>query len=128
MSFLAKQIMVVDDEPDLLMVLTTMLESKGYRVHGFIDPIKASTHVKDCKDCGILISDIRMPTINGFQLVRAVKKVRPDMKVVLMTAFEIHEKEWQKTLPSTEVDHFLTKPFDSATLVEAIEKCSALVH
>jgi len=101
-----------------------MLEQSGRIVHGFTDPEKALNHATDCKECGIIVSDVRMPIMSGFQLVRAVKKVHPEIKVVLMTAFEIQQKEWQKTLPSTEVDQFLTKPFKIAELAEAIEKCA----
>lgn len=113
--------MVVEDEIDLLTVITSMLESKGYQVHGFTDPEKALAHVKECKECATVISDIRMPGMNGFQLVRALKKKRPDMRVIFMTAFEIHKKEWQQTVLSTQVDQFLTKPFKTQKLLEAIE-------
>lgn len=113
--------MVVEDDIDLLTVFTGMLESNGYQVHGFADPEKALAHVNECKECATVISDIRMPGMNGFQLVRALKKKRPDMKVVLMSAFEIHKNEWQLTALSTQVDRFLTKPFNTHKLLEAIE-------
>jgi DNA-binding NtrC family response regulator len=113
--------MVVEDDIDLLTVITSMLESKGYQVHGFTDPEKALAHVNECKECATVISDIRMPGMNGFQLVRALKKKRPDMRVILMTAFEIHKKEWQQTVLSTQVDQFIIKPFKTQELVEAIE-------
>lgn len=112
--------MVVEDEIDLLTVITGMLESKGYQVHGFTDPEKALAHVNECKECATVISDIRMPGMNGFQLVRALKNKRPDMKVILMSAFEIHKKEWKQTVLSTEVDQFITKPFRTQELLEAI--------
>ncbi|HLG37938.1 MAG TPA: response regulator [Nitrososphaera sp.] len=119
--------MVVDDESDMLTVIKKMLENKGYEIHGFTEPEKALTHAKDCKECGIVITDIRMPTMNGFQLIRELKKMRPEIKVVLMTAFEINQKEWQQIMPTTKVDQFLTKPFNSEKLVEAIENCVPLV-
>lgn len=125
---LAKQVMAVDDEPDLLTVMTAMLEGKGFQVHGFGDPVKALAHVNECNECGVVITDVRMPTMNGFQLIRAIKNVRPDMRVVLMTSFEINKKECQQTMPSAEVDQFLTKPFSAAQLVVAVEKCSPTVR
>jgi YesN/AraC family two-component response regulator len=64
-----------------------------------------------------------MPEMNGLQLIRELKESRPDMKAVLMTATEIKQEEWQQTLPSAHVDHFLVKPFNSTKLEEAIEKC-----
>jgi two-component SAPR family response regulator len=66
--------------------------------------------------------------MNGIQLVKAVKKLRPDMKVVLTTAFDIDKKEWHHVMPSTEVDEFVTKPFRMLKLLEAIEKCAPTAH
>ena len=123
----ANSVMLVDDEPELLTVMTLMLEAQGFVVHGFTDPEKALAFANDGIDCSVIVSDIRMPIMNGFQLVRAVKKIHPEIKVILITAFNIHEKEWQKTLPSTEVNQFLIKPFDMSDLVESIEMC-APVH
>jgi CheY-like chemotaxis protein len=100
-----------------------ILERNGYMVHGFTDPVEALTHGKDCKECGIVITDLRMPVMNGFQLVRALRESRPEISVVLMTATETNSREWRQTLPSTMVDQFLTKPFSKLQLVEAIEKC-----
>jgi CheY-like chemotaxis protein len=115
--------MVVDDDHDLLAVTKMILERNGYMVHGFTDPVEALTHGKDCKECGIVITDLRMPVMNGFQLVRALRESRPEISVVLMTATETNSREWRQTLPSTMVDQFLTKPFSKLQLVEAIEKC-----
>jgi DNA-binding NtrC family response regulator len=118
--------MVIDDESDLLGVTTKMLEKNGYSVHAFESPIKAIEHVKNggCKDCTIVLSDIRMPSISGFEVVRQLKEVRPEMGVILMTAFKINKSEVQMVLPSTKVDSFLNKPFRSADLIEAIKECA----
>lgn len=128
MSMLAQQVVVVDDDPDILIITKKMLEKQGYVVHGFSEPVKALTHAINCKECGVVITDLRMPDMNGCQLIRELKNSRPDMKVVLMTAHEINQEEWQQTLPSTKVDQFLTKPFNSTKLVEAIEMCISIVR
>ena len=118
--------MVVDDERDLLSVVTRMLEGNGFNVHGFSDPEKALAHVEDgsCKECWLTLTDVRMPKINGIQLTKRIKQLRPEMKLILMTAFEVHQKEWQMALPSSDIDQFLTKPLRMSDLVEAIEKCA----
>jgi two-component system response regulator ChvI len=115
--------MVVDDEPDLLKVTKKMLQQNGYSVHPFNDPLKALDHVKKdgCKDCSIVISDIRMPGMSGFELVRSVKELRPEIKIILMTAFQINKEEAQMVLPSTPVDDFINKPFKTAELMKAIK-------
>jgi two-component system response regulator YesN len=128
MALLVRHVVVVDDNHDILSVTKKMLENKGYQVHGFTEPVKALAHAKDCKECGVVITDLRMPEMNGLQLIRELKESRPDMKAVLMTAFQVNQEEWLQTLPSAKVDQFLIKPFDSVRLVEALEKCVSLVY
>lgn len=120
--------MIVDDQRDIVTVLTQMLQKQGYPVHAFTEPLKALSHAKECKECSVVVSDVRMPHMNGFQLVRAIRQFRPEMKIVLMTAFEINQREWQQTMPSTEVDQFLTKPFTIDKLVQVIEKATLVVR
>lgn len=120
--------MLVDDEPDSVRVVTAMLERKGYFVHGFTEPITALAHVKDCKECSIVISDIKMPGMNGMQLIRLIKQERPEIKVILMSAFEINQSEWQQVMPSTVVNQFLKKSFTGSQLEKAIENCVPLVY
>jgi DNA-binding NtrC family response regulator len=127
MPSLEKHVMVVDDDPDIIIIMKQMLKNKGYQVHGFTEPLKALEHAQDCRDCGVMVTDLRMPQMNGFKLVRKMADSRPDMKVVLMTAYEITRQEWQLTIASTKVDQFLTKPFKASHLIEAIEKCAPLV-
>lgn len=115
--------MVVDDDYDSLTVTRMVLERNGYVVHGFTDPVMALTHGKDCKECGIVITDLRMPFMNGFQLIIALRESRPEIGVLLMTATEINSGEWLEALPSTLVDQILTKPFSKLQLLEAIKKC-----
>ena len=57
-----------------------------------------------------------MPGINGYELVMEAKKINPKVKVVLMSAFEIQEKEFHNLLPDIKVDAFLQKPFSLESL------------
>jgi response regulator RpfG family c-di-GMP phosphodiesterase len=63
-----------------------------------------------------------MPGMNGFDLVRKVKTINPDVKIFLMTALEISRSELEKVLPSVEVDCLLEKPVSMHMLVSLIEK------
>jgi two-component system, NtrC family, C4-dicarboxylate transport response regulator DctD len=66
--------LIVDDNIDSLTVTERSLEHAGFKVHAFSDPLTALRHVQnDCKYCQVLVSDIRMPGLTGFQLVRKVK-------------------------------------------------------
>ena len=61
-----------------------------------------------CMKCtDIVITDIRMPQMNGFEVARAVKEIRLDIKIALITTFDINKSEFEKVLPSTNVDAFI---------------------
>jgi len=75
----------------------------------------------NCKDCSVILSDIRMPGMNGYELIKKTKEIDKQVKVVLMSAFEIQEKEFHNLLPDIKVDGFLQKPFQTQQLNEVIE-------
>jgi DNA-binding NtrC family response regulator len=115
--------MLVDDEPDVLATTRKMLEKNGYHVHAFGNPEKALQHIKEgCKECELLISDIKMQGLSGFELVRRVKEMRPELKVLLTSSFIIHKGEFEKVLPSIKVNDFVQKPYTKNDLIEAIRK------
>jgi CheY-like chemotaxis protein len=115
-------ILVVDDDADILAVIKMGLQLAGYAVHGFTDPIEALTHIeRGCKDCELLVSDVRMPKMTGFEIIKRVKELRPEMKIVLMTAFEVNLTELQDVLPSMSVDSVIRKPFVPSKLIETIK-------
>jgi len=76
----------------------------------------------ECNDCSLILSDIRMQGMNGYEFVKKVKKINSKVKVILMSAFEINDKEFYNLLPDVKVDAFLQKPFHIQQLEEAIEK------
>ena len=117
--------MVVEDQPDLLQCIISTLQGNGYQVHAFEDSIKALEHIEQehCNLCGLLVTDIRMRAMGGMELAKRVKKLKPEMKIILATAFEVRQNEWQKALPSTQIDGFITKPYTVGDLVDAIKKC-----
>lgn len=114
-------ILIVDDDLDTLTVTGRSLEHAGFKVHAFADPLTALHHVQNgCKYCQVLVSDVRMPALTGFQLVRKVKDLRPEMKVIMMTMFEVNKPEFEAVFPSTPIDDVIRKPFAPSQLVEKI--------
>lgn len=114
-------ILIVDDDIDTLTVTGRSLEHAGFKVHAFADPLTALHHIqKDCKYCQVFVSDVRMPALTGFQLVRKVKDLRPEMKVMLMTMFEVNKPEFEAVFPSTPIDDVIRKPFTPSQLLEKI--------
>jgi two-component SAPR family response regulator len=61
-----------------------------------------------------------MPGMNGFQLARRVSELRPDVRIVLMTAFEIRKEEFAKMFPSTDVAALIRKPVSQKKLLDTV--------
>ena len=69
----------------------------------------------------VLVSDIRMPALTRFQLVGRVKDLRPEMKVMMMTMFEVNKREFEAVFLSIPIDGVIRKPFTPSHLVEKYE-------
>ena len=118
-----KSVLVVDDEPDIVNLINESLQKNGQKVSPFTDPAMALEDFKvNCKSCSLILSDIRMPGINGYELVKKAKEIDRQVKVVLMSAFEINEREFHNLLPDIKVDAFLQKPFSIQQLNDTVEK------
>ena len=112
--------MVVDDERDILSILKRGLESKNrFQVDTFMDAESALESLKENSDnyYDLVLTDIRMPKINGFELYRRIKESNPHMKIVFITAFEINKDEFSKVIPSVDVIDFISKPVSMSTLI-----------
>ena len=121
-----KSVLVVDDEHDIVNLIRQSLQITGMKVSAFTDPVTALEHFRvNCKTCSVILSDIRMPGINGYEFVKKAKEIDKQVKVVLMSAFEINDKEFHNLLPDIKVDAFLQKPFSIQQLNNVVEKISA---
>jgi YesN/AraC family two-component response regulator len=117
------RIMVVDDERDILSIVKRGLESKNrFQVEIFIDAESALTSLKENSNeyYDLVLTDIRMPKINGFELYRRIKESNPSMKIVFITAFEINKEEFSKVIPSLDVVDFISKPVSMSTLISKL--------
>lgn len=116
-------IMIVDDEFDIISIFKQGLERQGFHVFGFTEPALALEHFQtNYKKYRLVISDCRMPGINGYELVKKVKEIKYGVKVFLMTAFEINDVEFRSVLPNVEIEGFLQKPISLANLVSTVSK------
>ena len=102
-------LLVVDDDSDIAHVLKQGLLKNGFLVSIFTNPEEALKNFQsNSKDYySLVLSDIRMPGMSGIRLAREVKEINPNVKVVLMTSFEINDNEFSKVFPSTQVDGFV---------------------
>jgi DNA-binding NtrC family response regulator len=115
------KLLIVDDDSDIVQVLKMGLLQNGFSVEAFTNPQEALQSFKsDAESYCLVLSDIRMPGISGIQLSKKIKEVNPNVKVVLMTAFEIRDNEFSKVFPSTQVDGFVQKPIGIKELTDKI--------
>jgi FixJ family two-component response regulator len=105
---------VVDDDPRLLESLEELLESAGYVARCFGSAKGLLDH--GLSDLDLLITDIGMPGMNGFELREQVKMTRPELPIFLVTGR--HEIADQGRVQS--IDGFFRKPFDAPALLIAI--------
>jgi DNA-binding response OmpR family regulator len=114
-----RRIMVVDDERDISMLFKSGLERNGFSVESFNDPELALSRFKPCY-YDIVLLDIRMPKMNGFELCNEIRKQDSKVKVFFVFTFEIPEEEIRRYLPELDEKCILKKPVLMRNLVMAI--------
>jgi len=111
-------VLVVDDEPPIREMERRILEKRGYRVLEAPGGAEGVAMLKDGKAVDLLIADLDMPEIPGEEMVRQIRTVRPDLKVLYVTAHIDRLLDVRATL--WEGEAFLDKPFTTRGLEEAV--------
>ena len=115
-------IMLVDDEIDVISVLKIVLEDNGFQVDPFEDPLYALRNYKSGL-YDLLILDIKMPEMDGFELYDEIKKIDNKVKVCFLTASEMYYSKSRKEKYSLiDKDLFIQKPIENEDLVKVIGK------
>jgi DNA-binding NtrC family response regulator len=115
-----RRILIVDDEPDIISVFKMVLEMNGFEVDTYNDPLSALANFKQ-NAYGLVILDIRMPHINGFELYNKIRTVDDKVNVCFMTAFDDYRQEFKKSFPMLdEIKCFIRKPKAIEDLVKHI--------
>jgi len=119
-----KIVSVVDDEQKTAQLFHSALNTlKGINVFEFTDPILALEHLKINKlDYAVMISDLRMPVINGVQLLKTVKDLNPSTRTILMTGYDIDISLLQEYTKKEIIDCFLRKPIELGQLLSEVNK------
>lgn len=112
-------IMVVDDEPALCYLSEEILSSQGYQVIVAESAEQALDKLSEFK-VDLIVSDIIMPGMNGFQLARKVRKLYPHIKFQLVSGYSENTGYINDKLEQDLIDNMLHKPFDKETLLEKI--------
>ena len=115
-------VLLVDDDESLLRLLTIRLRAAGYEAVAHADPRQALAQVM-ARDFDVVVTDLRMPGIDGMGLLTAVHERRPTVPVIMLTAHGTIPDAVAATRAG--VFAFLTKPFDSAVLLDAVARALA---
>ena len=115
-----KKILVVDDEPDITFSIKLVLETNGFAsVDTFNDPADVISKYNNQPGTmyDLLIIDILMPRMNGFELYEKIKKIDHNAKVCFITAYRMYFEALREMYPDYEVDCFMDKPFENEDLL-----------
>jgi len=115
-----KRILHVDDEPDTLKVVKIILEAAGYEVVS-VESGNGALKQVDLNGFDLIILDIMMPDMSGWDLFTRIGKIKPDHKVVFLSVLEVAEERLKEMKDSGIVD-YITKPFDDDDLVARVKK------
>jgi two-component system response regulator ChvI len=106
----SKKILIVDDDPDLVSTFKMILEMNGYEVDGYTNPLSALSNFRPNK-FGLLLLDIRMPVMNGFELFKKMKSIDNRVEACFITAFVDYREEFKESFPMLdEAKYFIRKP------------------
>jgi class 3 adenylate cyclase len=118
-----KRIILVDDEQDILFTYRAFLKDYNYDVTSFTDPSKALTYIRDHNNFNdiLVILDIRMKNLNGFQLHQQIKAIDPTIKILFVTALDILD-ELLSIVPGVSKDQIMRKPVDRKIFTSTVKK------
>ena len=114
MSSAAEHVLVVDDEPSMRTLVQAILSREGYTVLDAGDPWEA-LDVAETHRIGLLLTDVSMPRMNGYELAMRVESICPDTKVLFMSAYAEHGVLLQRP-------KFIAKPFNVDDMINAVNE------
>jgi DNA-binding NtrC family response regulator len=112
-SFLSKSklVAIVDDEDIIELFKDALVSINGIAIFTFTDPVMALEHfVINKEKYALVISDLRMPTLAGTELIKKLKNTNPFVRTILMTAFAVNYDIFQKYARNELINGFLQKP------------------
>jgi DNA-binding response OmpR family regulator len=115
------KILIVDDDPDIILTFKNGLESNGFEVDSYNDALLALKNFK-ANFYDLLLIDIRMPNMTGFELFQRINKIDNKANVCFITAFEVYYMALLQEFPYLNNTCFIRKPISIDELVKRIKK------
>ncbi|MCL6620677.1 MAG: response regulator [Syntrophobacterales bacterium] len=115
-----ERILVVDDEPNMLRLLKTILTDRtGYEVDTTNNPLEVSQLLKE-KSYDLVISDLKMPLVDGIDLIDIIRKIDAQIPIVIITAYGTLETA-EEAVEKGAYD-FITKPFRKEAILITVKR------
>lgn len=120
-TYPSQRILIVDDDADISNLFKLSLERYGFVVNAFNDPLLALSNYK-AGIYDLLLLDIKMPGMNGFELFQRIRKLDDKAKVCFVTGFEEYQMEFSRLFPGLEENGcFIKKPIELRVLVQKVK-------
>jgi DNA-binding response OmpR family regulator len=122
MTSCGERLLIVEDDPEMLDLLRKVLEKDGYRISLAADGHEAILRLA-ADPTDLVITDLMMPRVGGLELLQSIRQARPDLPVIIVTAFG----DWHTYSRALElgVAAFLSKPLKLAELIAAVHAALA---
>ena len=114
---------MVDDEQDVIYAIKKVLENSGFVVDSYNDPTLALSNFK-LGLYDLLLLDIKMPKMNGFDLYQRIRKIDSNVKICFLTASELFYEEYRRldAYPTLDKEHFIQKPLRTEELIRQLNE------
>ena len=116
-------VVIVDDDLELTLLFRADLKDiSRVKIFTFTDPVLALEHFQINEYAYVLvISDFKMPGLNGMEFLKKIKALNPFVRTILMTAFEVEDKIFRDYTKNKIIDEFLQKPIGMHDLIKEVD-------
>lgn len=118
---MAARILLVDDEPSVRSTCARILSSRGYAITACSSALEALNVVESLSSVDLLLTDVRMPGMDGIRLAGDLRKRFPRLRIIVMTAFPTIDSAVDSLRLGTK--DYLVKPFDVQELLDHVSMC-----
>lgn len=112
-SFRPLNFLLVDDDPLIRMSLADLLQDMGHQTHAISHPGAALAYIAEGHPIDVLLTDVKLPSIDGYELADRVRNLRPDLRVIFATGYS---SDKFRTATNDPLARFLAKPFSRKEL------------